>query len=135
MRKQIATVLALCLMTTTAQADVVVGNPMAQTGPIPDLVAPMVQAVDLAAEHINAQGGMFAAGENFTIARADSQCDPVAAVDAVTKLVNVSMVTAIVGPVCSGATIAQAESVSIPAGVVTLSVSASSPMITNMETE
>ena len=83
MKTQIATGLALCLMTTSAQADVVVGNPMAQTGPIPDLVAPMVQAVDLAAEHINAQGGMFAAGENFTIARADSQCDPVAAVDAV----------------------------------------------------
>ena len=133
MRTQIVTGLVLCIMATTSQADVVVGNPMAQTGPIPDLVAPMVKAVDLAAEHINAQGGMFAAGEKFTIARADSQCDPVAAVDAVTKLVNVSMVTAIVGPVCSGATIAQAESVSIPAGVVTLSVSASSPMITNME--
>ena len=133
MRTKIATGLVLCIMATTSQADVVVGNPMAQTGPIPDLVAPMVKAVDMAAEHINAQGGMFAAGEKFTIARADSQCDPVAAVDAVTKLVNVSMVTAIVGPVCSGATIAQAESVSIPAGVVTLSVSASSPMITNME--
>lgn len=133
MKTKIATGLAFCLMTTAAQADVVVGNPMAQTGPIPDLVAPMVQAVDMAAEHVNAQGGMFAAGEKFKIARADSQCDPVAAVDAVTKLINVSMVTAIVGPVCSGGTIAQAESVSIPAGVVTLSVSASSPMITNME--
>jgi len=133
MKTQIAAGLALCLMASAAQADVVIGNPMAQTGPIPDLVAPMVQAVDLAAEHVNAQGGMFAAGEKFTIARADSQCDGVAAVDAVTKLINISMVTAIVGPVCSGATIAQAESVSIPAGVVTLSVSASSPMITDME--
>ncbi len=133
MKPQIAAGLACYLMATTASADVVVGNPMAVTGPIPDLVAPMVLAVDLAAEHVNAQGGMFASGEKFVIARADSQCDPVAAVDAVTKLINVSMVTAIVGPVCSGATIAQADSVSIPAGVVTLSVSASSPMITNME--
>jgi branched-chain amino acid transport system substrate-binding protein len=134
MKTQIAAGLALCLMASAVQADVTIGNPMAQTGPIPDLVAPMVQAVDLAVDHVNSQGGMFAGGEQLNIARADTGCDPVAGVDAVTKLINVSMVTGIVGPVCSGATIAQAESVSIPAGVVTLSVSASSPMITNMET-
>ena len=134
MKKQLAAGLACYILATTAQADVVIGNPMAVTGPIPDLVAPMVAAVDLAEKHINEQGGMFASGEKFVVARADSQCDPVAAVDAVTKLINVSMVTGIVGPVCSGATIAQAESVSIPAGVVTLSVSASAPAISNMET-
>ena len=124
MKKQLAAGLACYMLATTAQADVVIGNPMAVTGPIPDLVAPMVAAVDLAEKHINEQGGMFASGEKFVVVRADSQCDPVAAVDAVTKLINVSMVTGLVGPVCSGATIAQAESVSIPAGVVTLSVSA-----------
>ena len=133
MKKQIAAGLACYIMASSAQADVVIGNPMAVTGPIPDLVAPMLPAVDLAAKHVNEQGGLFASGEKLVIARADSQCDPVAAVDAVTKLVNVNMATAIVGPVCSGATIAQAESVSIPAGVVTLSVSASSPAISNME--
>ena len=121
------------LMATAAYADVNVGNPMAMTGPIPDLVAPMAQAVDLAASHINEQGGMFADGEAYNVIRADSACDPTAAVDAVTKLINVNSVSGIIGPVCSGATIAQAESVSIPAGVVTLSVSASSPAITNME--
>ena len=123
----------LGMLATTAIADVNIGNPMALTGPIPDLVAPMAQAVDLAAQNINDQGGMFAGGEAYNVIRADSACDPVAAVDAVTKLINVSSVAAIVGPVCSGAAIAQAESVSIPAGVVTLSVSASSPAITNME--
>jgi len=122
------------LVSGVASADVVVGNPMALTGPIPDLVAPMAQAIDLAEKHVNEQGGLFAAGEKFEIARVDSACDPVAAVDAVTKLVNVSGVSAIIGPVCSGATIAQAESVSIPAGVVTVSVSASSPAISTMET-
>jgi|TARA_B110000971_G_scaffold219367_1_gene260331 branched-chain amino acid transport system substrate-binding protein len=114
-------------------AEVSVGNPMALTGPIPDLVAPMAQAVDLAAANVNAQGGMFAGGESYKIIRADSACDPVAAVDAVTKLINVNSVSAILGPVCSGATIAQAESVSFPAGVTTLSVSASSPAISTME--
>ena len=132
MKKQLAAGLACYMLATTAQADVVIGNPMAVTGPIPDLVAPMVAVVDLAEKHINEQGGMFASGEKFVVVRADSHCDPVAAVDAVTKLINVSMVTGLVGPVCSGATIAQ-EAVSIPAGVVTLSVSASSPAISNME--
>ncbi len=111
MKKQLAAGLACYMLATTAQADVVIGNPMAVTGPIPDLVAPMVAAVDLAEKHINEQGGMFDSGEKFVVVRADSQCDPVAAVDAVTKLINVSMVTGLVGPVCSGATIAQAESV------------------------
>lgn len=133
MKKYIISGIAALAMTTTALAEVKIGNPMGLTGPIPDLVAPMAKAVDLAAKHINDQGGMFAGGEKFTIVRADSACDPVAAVDAVTKLINISLVSAIVGPVCSGATIAQAESVSIPAGVVTLSVSASSPAISTME--
>lgn len=124
---------AIALAATTATAEVNIGNPLAMTGPIPDLVAPMAQAVDLAAKNINDQGGMFAGGEAFNVIRADSACDPTAAVDAVTKLINVNSVSAIIGPVCSGATIAQAQSVSIPAGVVTLSVSASSPDITDME--
>ena len=133
MKSFLLTTTAAALCTTAAIADVNIGNPMGLTGPIPDLVVPMAAAVDLAAENINAQGGMFKDGEVFTIMRADSACDPVAAVDAVTKLINVNSVSAILGPVCSGAAIAQAESVSIPAGVLTLSVSASSPAITTME--
>jgi len=133
MKKIIISSIAALAMSTAAIADVTVGNPMGLTGPIPDLVAPMAKAVDLAAKHVNEQGGLFAGGEKYVIVRADSACDPVAAVDAVTKLINISLATAIIGPVCSGATIAQAESVSIPAGVVTLSPSASSPAISTME--
>ncbi|MFQ3183610.1 MAG: branched-chain amino acid transport system substrate-binding protein [Alteromonas macleodii] len=121
------------LLATSAMADVNIGNPMGMTGPIPDLVAPMAAAVDLAAKNINDQGGMFADGQALNVVRADSACDPAAAIDAVTKLINVNGVTAIVGPVCSGPAIAQAESVSIPAGVLTISVSASSPALTMME--
>ena len=133
MKKTLMMTTAALMLSTSAFADVNLGNPMALTGPIPDLVAPMAQAVDLAAQNVNDQGGMFAGSEALNILRADSACDPVAAVDAVTKLINVNSVSAIIGPVCSGATIAQAESVSIPAGVTTLSVSASSPAITGME--
>ncbi len=133
MKKYLIAQTALMMTSAVAVADVNIGNPMAVTGPIPDLVAPMSAAVDLAAAHVNDQGGLFADGEAYNIVRADSACDPTAAVDAVTKLINVNNVSAILGPVCSGATIAQAQSVSIPAGVVTLSVSASSPDISTME--
>lgn len=133
MKKVLVLSAAAMSFASVASADVKIGNPMGLTGPIPDLVAPMTEAIDLAVTHINDQGGLFAGGEKFEVVRADSACDPVAAVDAVTKLINVNGVSAILGPVCSGATIAQAESVSIPAGVVTLSVSASSPAISTME--
>ena len=133
MKKTILTGIATAALAFSASAEVKVGNPMAVTGPIPDLVAPMLLGVDLAEQHVNEQGGLFADGQKYTIVRADSGCDPTAAVDAVTKLVNVEQVSAIIGPVCSGATIAQAQSVTIPAGVVTLSVSASSPAISSME--
>ena len=118
MKKIILTGIASAALAVSASAEVKVGNPMAVTGPIPDLVAPMLLAVDLAEKHVNEQGGLFADGQKYTIVRADSGCDPTAAVDAVTKLVNVEQVSAIIGPVCSGATIAQAQSVTMPAGVV-----------------
>jgi len=84
---------ATMLLATSAMAEVNIGNPMAMTGPIPDLNAPIAAAVDLAAANINEQGGMFAAGEELNIVRADSACDPTAAVDAVTKLINVNGVS------------------------------------------
>ena len=96
--KKVLMATAATLLATSAMAEVNIGNPMAMTGPIPDLNAPIAAAVDLAAANINAQGGMFAAGETLNVIRADSACDPVAAVDAVTKLINVNGVSAIVGP-------------------------------------
>jgi len=131
MKKTLLVSAAALAFASVASAQVKVGNPMAVTGPIPDLVAPMVDAVNLAVAHVNEQGGVL--GQEYVMVAADSGCDPAAAVDAVTKLVNVDQVSALIGPVCSGATIAQATSVAIPAGVVTLSVSASSPAISTLE--
>jgi len=73
MKKILLATAATC-MATSAMADVNIGNPMAMTGPIPDLNAPIAAAVDLAAANVNAQGGMFADGETLNIIRADSAC-------------------------------------------------------------
>ena len=49
------------------------------------------------------------------------------------KVVNVEQVVAIIGASCSGATNGMVQSVTIPAGVVALSDSATAPSITDLE--
>ncbi|MEM9047287.1 MAG: ABC transporter substrate-binding protein [Pseudomonadota bacterium] len=124
---------AAALGATAAQADEVkIGSVAGVTGPIAEIIANLMEARDLAASHVNEQGGMFD-GDTLTLVVADSGCDPNAAVDAGTKVVNVDQVVAIVGPNCSGATLSLAQSVAIPSGVVTLSESATSPAITGLD--
>ncbi|MBF2761178.1 MAG: ABC transporter substrate-binding protein [Ectothiorhodospiraceae bacterium AqS1] len=119
-------------ISSAVAADIKVGSAGGITGPIPDLVAPMMAARDLAAQHINEQGGLLD-GHDYVLVKSDSKCDAKGAVDAGQKLVNVEQVVAIVGPNCSGATIGMAESVTIPSGVVILSESATAPSITDLD--
>src|SRR3546814_11908182 len=53
--------------------------------------------------------------------------------DAAAKVVNVEQVVAMVGPFCSGETLAAANTVNIPAGVVMISPSATSPELTTLK--
>ena len=104
----------------------------ALTGPIPDLAAVILEAEQAAAAFINANGGMWN-GDTLVLASGDSGCDAKAGVDAATKLVNVEQASIIVGPLCSGATIGATQAVTIPAGVVAISPSATSPAITGLD--
>ena len=130
----LATAAAILAAGSTAAmaADVKVGSAAGITGPIEGLVPPILAGRDLAATHVNEQGGILGGG-TYVLVPGDSQCNPKAAVDAGTKLVNVEQVVAVIGPSCSGATNGMAQSVNIPAGVVTLSDSATAPMITYLE--
>ena len=123
----------MCLhgVATTA-ADVKVGTAGGITGPIAELVVDILAAREFAASHVNAQGGLLG-GDTYTLVPGDAQCDPKAAVDAGTKLVNIEQVVAIIGPSCSGATNGMAQSVTIPAGVVLLSDSATAPGISELD--
>ena len=118
--------------TAAMAADVKVGSAAGITGPIEGLVPPILAGRDLAAAHVNEQGGILG-GSNYVLVPGDSQCNPKAAVDAGTKLVNVEQVVAVIGPSCSGATNGMVQSVNIPAGVVTLSDTATAPMISYLE--
>ncbi|MDE0455929.1 MAG: ABC transporter substrate-binding protein [Chromatiales bacterium] len=113
-------------------ADVKVGSSAGITGPTAELVVPVMAGRNLAAAHVNEQGGLFG-GDTYRLVQGDSQCDPKAAVDAAAKLVNVEQVVAIIGPTCSGATNGMAQSVTIPAGVAVLSDTATAPSISELE--
>ena len=120
------------LMTAPALAgEIKVGSVAGVTGPIAELVAPIVGGRNLAAEDINSQGGLLG-GDTLVMVLSDSQCDPKAGVDAGNKAVNVDQVVAIVGASCSGATNGMVQSVTIPAGVVNVSDSATAPSITDL---
>ena len=124
---------ALALNGAAATAgEITVGSAAAVTGPIAELVVAIVDARNLAASHVNEQGGLLG-GDIYQLVQGDSQCDPKAAVDVGAKLVNVEQAVAVIGPSCSGATNGMAQSVTIPAGVVMLSDTATAPTISDLD--
>ncbi len=124
---------AVLAMSATASADTItVGSAAGVTGPIASLVVDIVDARNLAASHVNEQGGLLD-GKTYRLVQGDSACDPKAAVDAGTKLVNVEQAVMVVGANCSGATNGMAQSVTIPAGVVMLSDTATAPSISELD--
>ena len=133
MKHLIAAAALAALTAAPAMAgDIRVGSVAGVTGPIAELVAPIMGGRNLAAEHINAQGGLLG-GDTLVMVMADSQCDPKAGVDAGNKVVNVEQVVAIVGASCSGATNGMVQSVTIPAGIPSVSDSATAPSITDLK--
>lgn len=124
---------AIALAAPAAQAgEVKVGSVGGVTGPIAELVAAIVDGRNLAAKDVNDQGGLFK-GDTYRLVLGDSACDPKAGVDAGNKIVNVEQVVAVIGASCSGATNGMVQSVTIPAGVVSVSDSATAPSITDLE--
>ncbi|MFQ5566329.1 MAG: ABC transporter substrate-binding protein, partial [Paracoccaceae bacterium] len=132
--KRLMTAAALAaLAATPVMADEIrIGSVAGITGPIAELVVPIMGGRNLAAEHINAQGGLLG-GDTLVMVMADSQCDPKAGVDAGNKVVNVEQVVAIVGASCSGATNGMVQSVTIPAGIPSVSDSATAPSISDLK--
>ena len=136
MRSFLRATVAASLVTAGAAGawagEIKVGSVAGVTGPIAELVEPIVAGRNLAVKHVNEQGGLLG-GDTMKMALVDSQCDPKAGVDAGSKVVNVEQVVAIIGASCSGATNGMVQSVTIPAGVVSLSDSATAPSIAELK--
>ncbi|NRG19961.1 ABC transporter substrate-binding protein [Rhizobiales bacterium] len=115
-----------------AQADVKIGLLGGVSGPIAAMAPAMIDSAQLAIQQVNDQGGILN-GEKLVPVVGDSACNPQNATDAATKAVNIEGVIAIVGPHCSGAVLAAANSVAVPAGVVIITPSGTSPEISKLD--
>jgi branched-chain amino acid transport system substrate-binding protein len=123
--------LAAIISAPAVADDVKVGILFDVTGPIANFIPPMLDSVTLATDEVNNNGGLLG-GKMVTVV-GDTTGNPQGAVDAATKLVNVENVAAIVGALMSGTTIAAANSVIIPAGVMQISPTATSPDLTTLD--
>ena len=127
-----AVAVAAMALPGAAMADVKIGFLGGYTGPIESLTPPIAEAAKLAAKHVNDQGGTKAG--NIEVVTGDTTCaDATAASNAADRLVNSENVVAIVGALCSGATIASANNAGIPGGVVMVSPASTSPALTSLD--
>jgi branched-chain amino acid transport system substrate-binding protein len=103
------------------------------TGPLESITPAMAASAELALKEAS-DSGKLPDGITLNPIRADSTCiDAAAATAAAQMLVNTQNVAAIMGADCSGVTIAIANNVAIPTGVVMVSPSATSPALTTIE--
>ena len=131
MKNKLLVALTASMLAIGAYAqDTKIGVLMDITGPIANFMPPLQNATALAVKHVNAQGGLLKGKAVLVVG--DTQGGAQTAVDAAGKLVNIEKVTAIVGAFMSGTTVSAANAVTIPAGVVLLSPTATTPTLTTL---
>ncbi|WP_185982751.1 ABC transporter substrate-binding protein [Aureimonas mangrovi] len=129
-----AAALALSTASTLAQdGPVRLGFIGGITGPIESLMPPITDAARLAVSQVNEGGGIGEDRQVELVIGDDGCIDAQRASNAADAQVNSDAVVAIVGAMCSGATIAAANAAAIPAGVVMVSPASTSPAVTALE--
>ena len=98
------------------------------TGDLSDFGPAFERAAQLAADEINAAGGVN--GRPIELVRADDGTSPQQAVEEARRLVEIERVSAIIGPASSGATLQVAESVTGPNRIPEITSSGTSPALT-----
>ncbi|OAZ98810.1 ABC transporter substrate-binding protein [Halomonas sp. G11] len=116
-----------------AQAQVKVGFLGGFTGGIESLTPPIFDGAQLAVKQINEQGGLLD-GQTLEMPSGDTTCsDASAASNSADRMVNSEDVTAIVGALCTGATIAAANNAAIPGGVLMVSPASTAPAVSELD--
>ncbi|MBF0247183.1 MAG: ABC transporter substrate-binding protein [Alphaproteobacteria bacterium] len=115
-----------------AQADgLKIGALMPMTGGLQAYGVTSLNGVNLAADQINAAGGVN--GGKLEVVVGDTQTSAQPGVAAAKKLVSVEGVSALVGALSSGVTIPIAQTVAAPNGVPQISGASTAPAITSMD--
>ncbi|MDI6858114.1 MAG: ABC transporter substrate-binding protein [Dehalococcoidia bacterium] len=117
--------------TPAAEGTLTIGILFDFTGDLAEFGPNMENGAKLAAKHINDAGGVL--GNDIVLKRADSQTNPTAAVQAAQNLVNTEGVQAIVGSLSSGVTLAVAEAVTVPEGIIQISPASTSPALSAVD--
>jgi len=94
------------------------------TGALSEFGAAFRRAAELTQQHFSA------AGYPIELVFADDETNPIPAVEAARKLVDVERAQVVVGGAASSVTIAVAESITIPKGIPQISYASTSPLIT-----
>ncbi len=103
------------------------------TGPVEYLAPGILSAARLAVKHINDDGGLLG-GRSMRLPVGDTRCtDATEAANAADMLVHTEEVVAIVGALCSGATLSAARNTTIPDGVVMVSPASTAPEISGID--
>lgn len=132
-KKMLGVAIAAATLATMSHAEVKIGFLGGFTGPIESLTPPIFEGAKAAIAQVNTQGGILD-GDFITMPSADTTCvDASAASNGADRLVNSDGVIAIVGGLCSGATIAAANNVAVPAGVPMVSPASTSPALTTLD--
>ena len=97
----------------------------------PETLVDRKRAFELAIKQVNDAGGVL--GRPVEAVSVDVPVDPDLAVEAARRLVEIDGVHAIVGPSASAAALPVSEKVTGPAGIPTISPSATSPQLTGAE--
>jgi len=103
------------------------------TGPLGEFGAAHRDAAELAQTHINAAATEVFGGPIIQLVFEDAATSAALGIDRARKLVDVDGVPAIVGALASGVTVAVAEAVTAPAGVLQISQSSTSPLLSILE--
>ena len=134
MRRILLATAACAGLATAATAEPTnIGIILGFTGPLESITPGMAASAELALKEAS-DSGKLPGGITLAPTRSDSTCiDAAAATTAAQQQVNTQKVAAIVGADCSGVTTAIANNVAIPAGVVMISPSATSPALSTIE--
>ncbi|MFQ5939933.1 MAG: ABC transporter substrate-binding protein [Alphaproteobacteria bacterium] len=126
-----AAVVLLSGAPAVAQEKAKIGALVPMTGTLAAYGEPSLNAIKLAADHVNAGGGVL--GGTLGVAVGDTQTVPQAGVDAANTLVSIEGVSGLVGALASGVTMPVAGSVSKVKRVPQISSASTSPAITMLD--
>ncbi len=110
--------------------DLIIGVLVPSTGPLSTFGPDYINAANLAAKCINDAGGVN--GGQVVIVTGDTGTAPEQGVSEAQRLVDIEGVVGILGAASSSVSLAVAETVTIPAGVIQISPASTSPALTDV---